>query len=399
MRRKLILITILLMYSKILYGYSYLGIEYGDIVGYFGVRNLGMGGTSIASADDYSAFLSNPAAAYNFTKKIGVAFSLNYFNGSERVLDYESTESFESSFSKFNFNSFGIYSRPAEFVSVGFAYHPVNDQNYESEHYIPENTSEKNGIKYINSSGTLNSYSFGISVNIKEYGAAGISFSILKGSQDIIQGIDYYESTGLQDQKSENHYTASGSTLNIGIGLVGKPLKTVQIGGFIRTGTKIEFKKDEKLDYTFEIPSQYGAGIFIKSLFGYDTFFAFDFIYKNWEDTIIEPAGGNEYTPAGFHNTYEFHTGVEHILIFRKTKVPVRFGFYFQPFYGNDAYDKAVFTFGAGLWGYPLPELKLDFGVEFGKRNYLGDNAYFDRTKYIDETLLNFVFEVKYEIK
>ena len=243
MKKILILVCIflLLIYNKKLSGYSYLGIDYGDVVGYYGTRNLGMGGTSIASAEDYSMLFSNPADGYHFDKKIGVALSINYFHGNEKVMDYETPQSYKSSFSKISLNSFGIYSRPVKSVSVAFGYHPEMDLNYKSEHYIPETTSEKNGIKYIESSGTLNNYSFGISINIEEYGAVGISYSIIKGSQKLEQGIDYYEITGLQDQVTKYSYKYSGAKLNFG--LLGKITKTVFGGGYITPSRRIEKKE------------------------------------------------------------------------------------------------------------------------------------------------------------
>jgi len=385
-----------LIYGKSGFSYSYLGIEYGDMVGYYGIRSLGMGGTSIASADDYSALFVNPSAMCNFDKKYGVDLSVSEFMGSEKVMDYNTSVGFSSSFSKFKLNSFGVYAKVIDFLALGFGFHPEIDYNYSSEHYIPESTYDKNGTKYIESIGSVDNYSFGISVKIKDYGAIGFSYSILKGSQNIKQGIDYYESAGLPDELSENKYDISGGKLNLGF--LASVTRTISIGGFLKTGNSLDRTEDSSTT-SIEIPSQYGAGVLFKSLFGYDTDFAFDLVYKNWEDFKVTPQNQDAYTSSGFHNTYELHTGVEHILSFGKTKVPIRLGYYFQPFYGNDAYDKSVFTFGTGIWGYPLAELKIDFGFEFGKRNYLGDNAYFDNTKFIDETLANFILGVKYEIK
>ena len=151
MKKRLILIGIFMMliYNEPIFSYSYLGINYGDIVGYYGARNLGMGGVGIASANDYSAFLLNPASAFYFDKKLGLAISCRYIGQNERVMDYESPVSFESSFEKFKINSFGMYSRPVKIVSVGFAFHPVSDENYESEHYIPEYDVDKTGTKSV----------------------------------------------------------------------------------------------------------------------------------------------------------------------------------------------------------------------------------------------------------
>jgi hypothetical protein len=396
--KKLYMTILFVFLIKYLFSYSYLGTGagLGDTIGYYGSRNLGMGGVGIASGNDYSVFILNPAAGFNFTKKIGASFAFNYLGQNERVMDTESPASYSSSFTKFRINSFGIYSRPIEYISVGFTFHPIWDLNYISEHYIPENSTEKYGTKYIESKGSIDTYSFGFSVNIKKYGALGFSYSILKGSQKLIQGEDYYENIGLPDIVSIIDYDISGKNINLGL-IINTGYQDIYIAGFLRTAIDLEIKYNSK-NAEVDIPSQYGLGILIKSLFGYDTFFSFDFIYKNFKDYKYKYSTQTEWqTPAGFRNVYEFHTGVEHNLLFGRTEVPIRFGYYFEPFYGNDAYDRSVFTVGTGLHNYPFNGIKFDAGFEFGKRNFLGDNAYFAQTKFIDETILNFVFEVGYE--
>ncbi|MBN1897328.1 MAG: hypothetical protein JW827_01005 [Spirochaetes bacterium] len=387
-----IILILVIIFPIPLLSYSYLGISYGDNVGYYGTRNLGMGGTGVASSDDHSALFSNPACLYHIKSKMGASLSGQYIGGNERILDYESPVSYESSFSKFNLNSFGIYVKPLDYCSVAFGYHPQMDFNYESEHAIPENQSEKYGVKYITSEGTADNYSFGLSFNLKSYGSVGLSYTILKGSQSLVQGINYYDDVNRNDEKSKNSYKLKGSAFNMGI--LGRLVKQIFIGCYLRTGAEIQIENSS----TFTYPSQYGLGFMFASLFGYDTVFSLDLLYADYENFSVKPRNSSAYTPAGFHEVFEIHSGVEHILVFGKTKVPVRFGYYFQPFYGSDAYDRSVFTAGLGLWDYPLLGLKMDLSMEFGKRNFLGDNAYFDNTKLIDETLLNFVFGIKYEI-
>ncbi len=391
----ILILTILL--NTDIYGYSYLSIERGDIVGYYGTRSLGMGGTFIAGAKDSSAMLGNPACGVNFPL-LGVKAGLNYLFGGERVAEFEGQETGESSFSKFNFHSFGIYTRPAEIISIGINYQPFIDFNYESEYKYPLTSAEPTEIRKIVSEGVVNAISFGISINLS-FISAGFSYSLLKGSQTLEQSINYMN-ISLPDKESTEEYDYSGGIISAG--LLGEPVNNFYLGFFIRPGGTLE-RKGENSTRSAKLPMVIGGGLVYQDLKKFDTEFSLDIVYNMWENYKESNTYGSittsEVTPAGFHSTVDIRVGVEHIVVRRKTKIPVRLGYYFQPFYGNDAYDYSVFTFGIGYYPFFINNLYFDFSAEFGKRNYIGDSHYYSSDLLIDETLFNTVVSLKYEIK
>ncbi len=392
MRR--IYIAILYFFIMILPGYSisYLGLNsMSDLVNFYGVRSLGMGNTGIAASEDYSAIMVNPAALYTLDG-IYSGMDMRIVYNSEHIMDFESPVVYDSSFNKFKFSSLYVAGKAMDYISFGAGLFPVIDFNYYSSHSIPETSAEKYGVKTIDSSGSLDAYALALSINIPDIGALGFSLDILRGSKKLDESIVYNDNQYGTSSKSVSEYDYSGIKFNIGA--------YYSVNRMLAFGAKIDFgydlkEKEDNVENIYTLPMSMGIGFVYRNFIRYDTQITMDIIYSKWGDYKVKYGDAAEFTPAGYHNIVSYRIGVEHLVgKSKRDSIPVRLGYYYQPFAGDNAYSISAVTAGVG---FPFRPVMINLSMDYGKRSYRGNNVFFSADKLVDETLINIVFNIDYK--
>ncbi len=391
MKKVIFSIVIVYLYSFSVYGLSYLGINnLPDSINFYGVRSLGMGCTGIASSDDYSAILGNPAALYN-VKDIIFGIGGRIMHNSEHIMSFESSAYFDSSFTGLNVLTAFISGQLFEYLSFGFGMLPIYDLNYKSEHSIPEISSYSYGTKSIESDGSITLYGGAFSINIPDLFSVGFGAGVLSGGKTLVQKIVYDNNTyGVTGETSEE-YSYSGFKMNMGVYI---PFtKQFSIGGRLDLGYDLSEKKDE-IENIYSIPMSIGGGFVYKNFIRYDTQFAFDVIYSKWSKYEVKYGSSAAFVPNGARDTISYRMGVEHLVgKSKRNSIPVRIGYYYEPYPLDPAYDISAVTVGLG---FPYRPMMFNISMEYGKRSYRGDNAFFDADKLIDESLINVEFTIDY---
>ncbi len=385
--------AILIFFISATYSYaiSYLGINGPvDAVGYYGVRSFGMGCTGIASGDDYSGIMGNPATLYNL-KDVIAGIGIRMIHNSEHIMDFESSVYYDSSFSQIKFSTVYITGQAFDYLSFGISMSPVYDMNYSSEHYIPETSSAKYGVKSITSSGGINSYNGAISINIPDLFSIGFGMGILNGSKTLIQKISYDNNTYGTSSETTSELSYSGFRINFGAYV---PItRQFSLGAKMDLGYDVT-EKDDTSENVYSIPMSMGAGFVYKNFIRYDTQFAFDIIYTSWENYKVKYGTASAFVPNGVHNTVEYRMGVEHLVgKSKRTSIPVRLGYYYKPYPLNQAYDISAVTVGFGVPYWPL---MMNVSMDYGKRQFRGDNSFFNVDKLVEETLVNVELTIDY---
>ena len=386
-RKKIIfvLVTIFFFLASRVDALTYLGVSHlGDPISGIGARSLGMGGTSIASATDSFSIFVNPSclgilAKKEFSLAMGIAPVV------EKVVTEDELTYFNSQ-CYFQLNS-AVVAFPVKrklMLALGLA--PLYDNNYQHEKSIFDAGSpgEKIGSANINGKGALYAYSLGGAWKPTPYLYIGGAINLLNGESSLKSSstISASPPTAITELKSK----ISGFNFTLG----GMLCFTDEFrAGFIVT-TKGKVNDRWKVDYPastdegkteLKFPLSYGLGVAYTFIDEIPSTIAAEIIFREWSGF---KSGTN------YRDTFEFRIGAEHYL---RDALCLRYGFYFQPFYGSKEFQMVSFTGGLG---YKFNDIvSFDFAGEFGKRNYYGDAAFFEERQRIDETVMRILVAIR----
>lgn len=400
MRMKYFILSILFLFCTGLNAETYLGGMFlGDPIIASDSRSLGMGGTGIAYNVSPSTIVNNPA---NISLSKGIKaqmtgsalvsseemYSINKVSYSSTGYDIGFTDVNLNSQTYYNLNSAGFIFPLTSSAGVGICYYKFQDFDYINTLYKYKSSIERTGIYDIKQRGSINSLSLAGAFVIEKIIAIGIGFDLLTGKKTLSNKVyDYPDGIALVQNDNEN-LKMSGNRINFGFNI--ELTKKLNFGGFYQTSPVIGFSGDNangnKIDYDITYPQRYGIGMAYEVLVGYNTIFAFDFIFTPWrregryknnldifsKEVNLRYISGYKY----INNVYEMHLGAEHNIVLKADllKMPVRYGVMWVPHYLNNRVELVMVTFGLGFEGPYLLDLdtKIDISVGIGKRNYIG---------------------------
>lgn len=364
---------------------TYLGVSHlGDPISGIGARSLGMGGTSIACAIDSSSLFVNPSCLGILEKK-ELSLALGIAPVVEKVVTEDELTYFNSQ-CYFHLNS-AVVAFPVKrklMLALGLA--PLYDNHYQHEKSIFDSGSpgEKIGSAGINGKGNLYAYSLGGSWKPMPYLYVGGTINFLNGKSSLKSSSTIYASppSAITELKSKI------SGCNFTLGGVLYFTDEFRAGFVVKTGGKINdrwkagyptFIEEGKTELKF--PLSYGLGVAYTFIDEICSTIAAEIIFSEWSGF----KSGTDY-----QDTFEFRIGAEHYL---RDALCLRYGFYFQPFYGSKQFQMVSFTGGLGYKFNDM--LSFDFAGEFGKRNYYGHAAFFEERQRIDETVMRILVAVR----
>jgi hypothetical protein len=364
---------------------TYLGVSHlGDTISGIGARSLGMGGTSIASATDSSSIFVNPSCLGVLEKK-EFSLALGIAPVVEKVVTEDELTYFNSQ-CYFQLNS-AVVAFPVKrklMLALGLA--PLYDNNYQHEKSIFDAGSpgEKIGSASINGKGTLYAYSLGGAWKPTPYLYIGGTINFLDGENSLKSSSTIYASppTAVTELKSK----ISGFNFTLG----GMLYFTDEFRAGFTINTKGKVNDKWEADYPtskeegkteLKFPLSYGLGVAYTFVDEISSTIAAEIIFSEWSGF---KSGIN------YRDTFEFRIGAEHYL---RDALCLRYGFYFQPFYGSKEFQMVSFTGGLGYKFNDI--LSLDFAGEFGKRNYYGDVAFFEERQRIDEAVMRILVAIR----
>jgi len=369
---------------------TYLGVSHlGDPISGIGARSLGMGGTSIASAADSSSIFVNPSCLGGLERKeFSLALGIAPFV--EKVATEDELTYFNSHcYFQLNSAAIAFPLRGKLVLALGLA--SLYDNHYEHEKSIFDTGSpgKKTGSASIDGEGTIYAYSLGGACKLTPYLYLGGAITLLNGEKSLKNKCTIYASpptaiTELKSMISGFNFTLGGMlcfTEEFRAGFI------VKTRGKVGDRWKVEYSTSTEEGKTeLKFPLSYGLGVAYTFVDGISSTIAAEFIFNEWSGFESREELNNSIS----RNTFEFRVGAEHYL---SDVLSLRYGFYFQPFYGSKQFQMVSFTGGLG---YKFNDtISIDFAGEFGKRNYYGDAAFFEDRQRIDETVMRILVAIR----
>jgi len=369
---------------------TYLGLSHlGDPISGIGARSLGMGGTSIASANDSSSIFVNPSCLGVLDKK-EFSLALGVVPVVEKVVTEDELTYFNSQL-YFQFNSAVVGFLLGGKLRMALGLAPLYDSHYEHEKSIFDEGSPGNKIGFatITGRGNIYTYSLGGAWKSTPHLYIGGTINFLNGTESFKNMTTIYANppstiTELKSEISGFNFTLGGMlcfTDEFTAGFV------VRTKGKVRDSWKVKHPtpaQEGKRDLKF--PLSCGFGLAWTSPGENFSTVAAEFIFTEWSEFKSRENPNS----ISYQDILEFRIGAEHYL---KDGLCLRYGFYFQPFYASKQFQLVSFTGGLGYKFNGI--LSFDFAGEFGKRNYYGDAAFFEERQRIDETLMRMLVAAK----
>jgi len=371
-------------------GLTYLGISHlGDYISGIGARSLGMGGTSIASGTDSSTIFVNPSCLGSLEGK-EFSLAMGIVPIVEKVVTQDEL-TYLNSQCYFQLNSAAITFPVKRKLRLALGLAPIYDNNYQHEKAIFDVglPGEKVGSASIRGEGTFYGYSLGGALKITPYLCVGGAINLFNGKSSLNSSSTVYASppaavTELESKISGFDFTLGGMLYFTEEFRAGFIIKT---GGKVKDKWKAEYPAStERGRRELKFPISYGCGAAYTLFSEISSTIAAEFLFSEWSKF----ESGERLNSFDYGDIFEFRIGAEHYLA---DALCLRYGFYFQPFYGGKQFQMASFTGGLG---YRFSStLCMDFAAEFGKRNYYGDAAFFEQRQRIDETITRILVAIR----
>lgn len=384
---------------------NYLQVEEPSAGNFFGVgaRAMGMGGAQIATADDASGLVYNPA---RLTKVKRIEFSggmthqrLNNETGSIGNSPYYLNESLTQSNTRFSSANIVLpvpTYRGSLTFALGFNRMKSFDHVFHSTSIYPtDNTIALDALAL--ETGGINMWSFGGAIDLSPNISVGGAVNYWKGQDDYLQEYDLPDFLVME----RNRYLYDYSGWNAKLGFSVDATKFLSLGATIDFPTKFSIDQDfsfhydssgsvqeyEELGhYDLTHPYSFGAGGALN--FKYVTL-AGDINYTDWSQ--LEPSAragvDNRLYQEIYQDVTSWHIGAEFALPKLATKL--RAGFYSDPIPFKSVYlktDRRYFTLGAGFlidqvmtldvaWNHGVNEFRDDFS-QMIKESYTTDKFF-----------------------
>jgi len=285
-----------------------------------------------------------------------------------------------------------------ENIHLSTSYAPVWDMRYDYKEEVRSslpsgvyNRDPVAGYHVINREGQIYAASLGASAKIGEKWAVGVAYHTLLG-----QGLhDEYSVSVLREDPALSAQSDTAFTSDIEfdntpglftIGLAYDINWRFRVGANFRSGTEITqqglvsvpgmlnrvalptyLQSNAPQTVTTKLPGRLSLGIRGKMKNPIATTAQFEAHYTDWtqyEVTYADMPDSVNTLPENFRETWEFHVGVEHIIL---DKVPFRFGFIYSESPLGREFEQTAFTAGGSYkWG----NVTLDIGAIFNAVNY-----------------------------
>lgn len=397
------------------YSWSYPGagsISVGDVVPGDPVisvdaRTLGLGGSSVASAEGVAAIFYNPAAMQLRRRR---ALSLNiYGNYLNEIVTGE--DRYYSSEILYEMPVFGMM-YPIGNLRLGIAMRRHLDMGYKSSNKVYSGGNPD--TKKIDFKGGPSRLIFGASASLLENLNAGASLNLIAGGLEGNRVDTVFQNTKVSSG-FENDF--SGSFFELGllytlgrdlanIGFTFTPAYTLTSEWEIETsnfawdpgdsvwGAPAETETSGKKELS--IPESIALGIQYNFL-GLDrTMITADIRRTNWsgfryEEKDSSAAGYGDSIDPGYRDVTRFSVGAEHYVNFTTA---IRTGFAYEPFYGATSADQV--SFSAGVGRELNQNMFVDLAGMLGYRTYRGDNPFTDDDKTVSDTRLKLMASLEW---
>jgi long-subunit fatty acid transport protein len=422
MSRKILSYTVLWILLFITNGFSQEFTDYqiweeasaGNFFGE-GARAMGMGGAQIATADDASALVYNPALLAKI-KRIEFSGAMTHqrlknetgFTGNfQPIRDYLQKESITQS--NTHFSSANIVLpvptyRGSLVFALGFNRMKSFDRAYHSVTVDPSNGATILDASVLETGG-INMWSFGGALDLSPNVSIGGAVNYWRGDDDFLQ--EYYipPSSKIEyEVREKNRYLDSYSGWNGKLGFSVQPSKYLSLGAIVDFPTKFSIDQDYSFDYDslnatrdtewvyedeqfghYDLTHPYSFGTGAALNFKYFTL-AGDVYYTDWSQ--MEGKGvDNKLIKENYQEVVRWHLGAEVVMPEFSTKF--RIGYYVDPIPFKTVYldtDRRYFTLGAGFlidqvmtldiaWNHGFYEFK-DGWNDFVKEAYTADKIF-----------------------
>jgi long-subunit fatty acid transport protein len=421
MLRKILSFTVFLILLFITDGFSQEFTDYqiweeasaGNFFG-VGARAMGMGGAQIATADDASALVYNPALLAKI-KRIEFSGAMTHQrlkNETGFTGDFQPLSSFfqKESITQSNtrFSSANIVLpvptyRGGLVFALGFNRMKSFDRAYHSVTVDPSDGATILDASVLETGG-INMWSFGGALDLSPNVSIGGVINYWQGDDDFLQEYHIPPSTKINYEVWEkNRYLDSYSGWNGKLGFSVQPNKYLSLGAVVDFPTKFSIDQDYSFfydslsitgrdstdeysvlgHYDLTHPYTFGAGTALS--FKYFTL-AGDIYYTDWAQ--MEGKGvDNKLIKENYQEVVRWHLGVEVVMPEFSTKF--RVGYYVDPIPFKTVYldtDRRYFTLGAGFlidqvmtldisWNHGFYEFR-DGWKDFVKEAYTTDKIF-----------------------
>jgi len=380
-----------------------------------GARAMGMGGAQIATADDASALVYNPALLAKI-KRIEFSGAMTHqrlknetgFTGNFQPLSYyfqkESITQSNTRFSSANIVLPVPTYRGGLVFALGFnrmksfdrAYHSVTVDSSDEAIILDASVLETGGI---------NMWSFGGALDLSPNVSIGGVINYWQGDDDFLQEYHIPPSSKIEyEVREKNRYLDSYSGWNGKLGFSVQPNKYLSLGAVVDFPTKFSIDQDYSFNYDslnatadtewvsehedyghYDLTHPYSFGAGTALSFKYFTL-AGDVYYTDWAQ--MEGKGvDNKLIKENYQEVVRWHIGAEVVMPEFSTKF--RVGYYVDPIPFKTVYldtDRRYFTLGAGFlidqvmtldiaWNHGFYEFR-DGWKDFVKEAYTTDKIF-----------------------
>jgi hypothetical protein len=318
-----------------------------------------------------------PPAPYSAEKRLSVRLAGRALFFTERVLSFDNPVSLYNSYSVFDLESASVLFKPWSLLSLSLDLSPWKTFDYEASYRFPAGAPAADGTRTLDSAGSVRALRFSAVCHVRDAFSFGASAGLLFGGRNTLSSASYTTATNLDwTYSDEARFSAWSVDLHAGTKLFNsfRALALVSLPVALdRAAT------DETVSY----PLSLGLRLSLASVKPVP---ADLYAEARWSPTsdlsVTSPSGS--YKPFGSRDTVSFLVGCGIELKTPAFRLPVRLGYAYLQCLDNYFADKnLVFA------GFDVPmgrEFGLSLDAEFSKRNWRGDNVFYENDKLIDET-------------
>jgi hypothetical protein len=350
-------------------------MKFGDPIAPVGARSLGMGGTIIEN--DPSCIFFNPGILSYFKKPL-LSVSSDVIALSEEAIFPYGSEIIDKSYNSQTFIRPAFIGAviPVKRFAIGVGFFPLNDFGYKNEVTVYDDSLfpvKRTGVNRIESSGRIYSYSAILGFRFTNQFSLGCGGYLLNGKRNFGYKKIYYDTTKLATEINDKS-KFSGNGLNIGT-----------LFRLRNTNFSFSYKIMQSIIDDWSSLDSSGSNEY-KNLQTY----IFGISHKFNNSTIAFSITKKDYSklklngiknPENYVDIVELHIGAEWWL---KPDIPLRYGFYIEPWYGDKKVERVFLTAGFGM---KAMSTRIDLSGGLGKREFIGDSFLYSNGEKINETI------------
>jgi hypothetical protein len=386
---------------------TYPGIrEFGDPVAGAGARSVAMGSTGLARPNDPAGLRINPAAGGGRGREISLSLGPALLT-EKRALSAAETRFHEHAYWQINEASV-LLSTPAPRVWFGLSAAPEIDFHYETSFTLYDAAGLPSSENSVKAAGALWALSPFVGGHLGGPLSVGAAVDVWTGRERLSVDTFGYGTGVVLDLEESARYRGAAPRA----GLVWRGEK-VHIGAAVRPPARLRraFRfshstapaRNVSGTDSWTLPLEWGLGLSYQAPGDHATELAVELrqtlwsrmrvngrapasaaapkpLIREWETAA--PGFGMAPVPRNYTDTTEISLGVEHGL-----KVPwlLRYGIRHEPFFADRSVEGTFFS--AGLGYERAHGVRWSLALEFGKRDYIGENLLLPAAHRTDETL------------